>query len=211
MAQGQWGGNMDQRIFRVKINWLAAQQKCQTGFYLRDVGLNTLAPDEVADHVSTWVTAQFPALLHSSDRLISTDVENVVTRQGHSVEYNNLPGANAGQRTPTFLMVPVSLRGELRRRYGQGRMLWPVSTEDLIDGQELNAAGKSDYAGTAALLAARYIGSSLTHSMRLCNVHDAKVAYGNRPALPAMWYDVTSIRVNTLLSSIRRRKSGVGA
>lgn len=211
MATGQWGGALQERIFKITIAWIAALQRCQTGFYLRDVGLNGETPESAANHVATWVQAQFPALLHQEDRLVSVDAMNIVTKQGYAKEFANLPGANGGERTATFLMVPVSLRGEQRRRYGQGRMLWPVSSELMVNGQELSAAAKNDYIGTAQLLADRYIGNALTHDFRLVNVHDAKPQVGNRPALPASWYDVTSVRVNTLLSSLRRRKVGQGS
>ena len=66
-------------------------------------------------------------------------------------------------------------------------------------------------------LTATYVGASTGQEWILVNSHPALLAgrpNGTRPsvaAVPASWYDVTSIRLNTQVGSLRSRKQGVGS
>jgi len=212
MAQGSWGESGDRTVFRVTVRWLAAGQKCQTGFYLRDTGLlNDQDAEDVVNLVDPWVQQRFIHCLHQDDRIDTLDAENITTKVGFAKSYSGLAGAGGGVRAPNFLQVPVALKGELRRRYGSGRMLWPVAAVGWLNGQQLTDANLADFNTTAADLATRFIGSDLTLPVRLVHAHDTLPAKGARPLVPRQWYDVTSIRVSSLVSSIRRRKAGVGS
>lgn len=211
MASGEWGGAFNQRVFRATIQFERAGQKCQTGFHLRDVGINTLDAEEVATEVADWATEQFAKLLQTTDRITGIDVENLVSREGHSVSPANLIGILASTSNPSFITVSVALKGSLRRRYGSGRMLWPVASAVDVNVNQLAAAGITRFQAVIDDLLSRFVGPSITTSMHLVHLHEALPALNNRPAVPAMWYDITSARLNTTLSMLRRRRQGVGS
>ena len=210
MATGAWGEGGGQRVFRATISFTHGGQRCQTGFHLRDVGINTLDPDDVATEVGQWATTQFIKTLNAQDQVLGVDVENLVSREGHSLSYNNVAGAVGGAQIPAFLMFSVALKGSIRRRYGSGRMLWPVSNINDLNGQVLATAAVTRIAEAITDLQTRFIGPAITTSMHLVHLHEALPAGTNRPAVPATWYDITSIRLNTALSALRRRRQGVG-
>jgi len=211
MATGEWGGILDQRVFRVNILWTQALQKCQTGFHLRDVGVNTLTPEDVVDLVKPFASEQFVKLIHASGSLVGIDVVNLVTKEGASFSYQGVNGLSGGEAAPSFVTVPVSLKGGLRRRYANGRMLWPVGGEGNMQGDQLAPNGVAVAQALVDDLTSRFMGGALFSTARLVHLHGPLAARENRPAVPASWYDVSSIRVNTLLSSLRRRKVGVGS
>lgn len=211
MAQGEWGGALDRRIFRANIAFMRGGQKCQTGFFVRDAGLPTLDAEDVAESVLEFATEDFNKLLNGADRLIGVDVLNMETNEGHSISAPVAPGTANGTIAPSFMQVSVALKGSLRKRYASGRMLWPVSVVDMFDKNELTALHRAYFQTVIDALESRYIGQDVTHSMILCHVHKAKPATAKRPALPAMWYDITSVRLNATLSSVRSRRQGNGS
>lgn len=211
MATGSWGGSGDTRVFRVNVLFKKALQNCQTGFHIRDVGVNTLDPEDVADEAFTWATTQFIKTLHLVDDLIGVDVTNLATKEGFSKSASGVHGTNTGEAAPSFLMVPVSLKGSIRRRYGNGRMLWPVSSELFIAQNVLHPDGVTVFQTVIDDFVSRFMEGPLFGTMRLVHLHGPLAPLGARPAVPATWYDITSVRLNTSLSSLRRRKVGVGS
>lgn len=211
MATGEWGGAFSQRVFRATISFERASQKCQTGFHLRDVGINTLSPEDVATEVADFATEQFAKLLQTTDRITGIDVENLVSREGHSISPSNLVGILSSTSTPSFLTVAVALKGSIRRRYGSGRMLWPVASQTDVNVNQLSTDGVTRFTTVINDLLARFVGPAITTSMHLVHLHEALPALNNRPAIPATWYDITSARLNTTLSMLRRRRMGVGS
>lgn len=210
MASGPWGGALNQRVFRVNIQFTRGAQLCQTGFHVRDVGLPTLDAEEVADAVSPFVTTQFVKLLHTADQVIGLDVENLVSREGHSISYASTPGVAGGTPNPSFITLPISLKGSIRRRYGSGRMLWPVPVIEHMVGNGLHGSAQPIFAAVVADLWERLGEGGLLSTMRLVHVHDTLPVTTSRPEVPASWYDITSIRMSTRTSSLKRRKAGVG-
>jgi hypothetical protein len=211
MATGEWGGALDQRVFRVNISFTRADQRCQTGFHLRDLGINTLDPEDVANAVSPWATTQFNKILHVNDRILGVDAENLVTREGFSISYANTPGIQASTPTPGYMSVALAIKGNLRRRYGNGRMLWPVSNINHISGNSLTAPAIGTYDEVVQDLADRFLDTGVASTMKLVHLHPAIAQTPAHPAIPATWYDATSLRLNAALSSLRRRKAGVGS
>ena len=96
-------------------------------------------------------------------------------------------------------------------------MLWPVRSETHTDDELLNAAGVAAFTGVIDALTARYLGSIATTDFTLINVHGvlppraATTTRPARPEIPAMYYDVTAVRLRTALSFLRSRKAGVGS
>jgi hypothetical protein len=220
MATGPWGGLLDQRVFRVKIAFKLGQSNCQTGFHLRDVGVNTLDPADVVDLVRPWADVNFRALLKTTDSLVGVDAENLVSKEGASHSFTTTAGSMAVDATtagPSFLMVPISLKGERRTRYGQGRMLWPVVNDLHTSENAMTAAGQTLFQGAIDELAELFIGPAITTSAHMINLHELLPATRPHtgpeplPEVPATWYDVTSIRLNTTISSLRSRKVNVGS
>lgn len=211
MATGPWGGVLSQRVFRAKILFTRGGQNCQTGFHLRDVGINTLSAEDVATEVADFAVTNFRNILHSSDQIVGVDVENLVSREGHSVSPDAVMGAMAGYIAPSYLTVAVSLKGSLRRRYGSGRMLWPVSTLTNISGNTLPSDTTATMEAVIDNLESRFIGPSITTSMHLVHLHDDILDPGGAVSVPKAWYDITSIRLNRTLSALRSRKVGHGS
>lgn len=220
MARGEVGSGVTQEeALRVKIIWQVGLNQCQTGFGLRSEGLEVVDLVESLADVVAWAHTSFRTLLMDTDTLLGVDIVNVVTKEGNAHSWSNVKGTvSAGTNIlPAFLQVPVSLKSELRSKLGQGRMLWPVRSDGYLDGETLNAAGTLAYTGVIDALVAKFVGSGATSNYRMCNFHAAKDAYTNsetgytRPATPAMYYDVTTVRLNSAVSMVESRKAGRGS
>ena len=219
MARGQWGSALQEHIFRVKVSFTLGQSKCQTGFYLRDVGVNGQSAQDVAEAVQPWAQTSFRTLLASVDFVTGVDVVRLDNDEGGSVTITagqGNVGVDAAKLVPSFMMCAISLKGELRKRYGQGRMFWPVRSDEAIQGEELSTGGRTQMQTVLTALTDEFIGNALTTELHLVNAHPALPALdptpkrAGRPAVPASWYDVTAARINTLLSSVESRKVSVG-
>jgi hypothetical protein len=90
-------------------------------------------------------------------------------------------------------------------------MLWPVASETAMFGNIALPAQVVYWQSAVDDLLGLFVGNLITTDLHLVNVHRALPARSGRPALPPSWYDVTSARINTQLTSLRRRKVGVGS
>lgn len=219
MARGTWGPGGDNNLFGVRISWMQGTSTMQTGFKLRGATLTTEDADEIADAVEGWVNTSFRTILLLADRVQGIDVVNLVSREGASRSPANMTGAismAASGRAPSYIAAVVSMKGELRTRYGQGRMFWPVRSEDFSDEEQLNAAGLAAFQGVIDDLTELFTGNTVT-GYNLVNAHGiipAKAATPTspqRPEVPASWADVTSLRLNRNTTFLRSRKAGVGS
>lgn len=217
MSRGTWGGSGDIHPLAVRIQFLLGTSQCQTGFHLRDQSLTPADVQDAADDVAQFVTTNFRTIFSNEDRFIGVDVVDMTTGEGGAVSFGNTFGTIAWQntvRTPSFLTVPISLKGEIRRRYGRGGMLWPMRSESWETDNVLNAEGIAGFQGVIDAMTARYLANG---TYRMINVHGvipAKPATPTTPAraeVPPSWYDVTTIRMNTVLSFLRSRKQGQGS
>jgi hypothetical protein len=210
MAQGLWGPGENSRVFRVNLLFTREGQKCQTGFHLRDVGLTNQDESDVIDAVWPWASVQFVKFLRTTDSLLGVDVTNLVTRTGASSTQAAIAGTVNDAPAPPFLNVPVTIKGSIRRRYGNGRMFWPVPGNGFINGSVLHPTFKAWYDTAITELGSMFMGSTLTQDLHLVHLHDALPGVGARLPVPASWYDATSIRLNSTLGSLSRRKVGHG-
>lgn len=220
MARGTWGGNADIHPLKVRISFLLGTSQCQTGFTLRDRSLTPSDPQDAAEHVGVWVNDHFRTLFHNTDRMLGVDVLDMTTGEGGATSFSNLTGTSSAATTvllPSYVQCTVSLKGELRRRYGQGRMLWPCRFEDGVTQDILNPSGVTLFQGVIDSFVARYMDDGVTDTYRAINTHgaiDPRPATPTtpaRPAVPPSWYDVTTARLNTVVSFVRSRKQGVGS
>jgi len=212
MATGTWGPDSTLPLFRVTIRFTRGSQQCQTGFHLRDVGLADQSPEQVVNAVDNWVTTQFIKTLHTADHITGLDAENIITREGFAKSYTNVVGLMSDLPAPSFITVPISIKGSIRRRYGNGRMLWPVGGRAYLDGNTLTAGATTSYSDALTALAGLFIGSAVTHELLLVHLHDVLPPRGSRNTpVPATWYDATSLRLNNVTSALKRRKIGHGA
>jgi len=220
MARGTWGGGGDPSIFKVNLLFLMGTSKCQTGFKLRDVGIQDNDANEVAAEVLTQLQAPFVALLSPQDSFLGVDVLKLGTDEGGWA-----PGTmGAGQwdttvaaELPNFTSMCLNLKSEVRKRYGQGRMFLPVVNEAAVSGNTFATGSTARFDTFITAMTTHFTGDPVTHDLILVNAHGnlaARGAVGDpgyRPAVPASWYDVTSLRLNTLITSLRSRKAGVGS
>jgi hypothetical protein len=218
MADGTMGGALDQNVFKVSIGYLSQGQHCQTGFKLRDVAVNDNDAGEVNDAVQLWANGAFKALLLDSDFLEYVDVVKLFSEEGSRHDYVNNAGtraASASSILPTFLACNISLKTQRRKRYGQGRMFWPMRDDRWVDLDILNAGGIAAFQGAIDDLVARFTG--LTADLHLCNSHltiPARAATTTTPAraaIPPHWYDVDTVKLETAVTAIKSRKVGRGS
>lgn len=221
MARGTWGsGGTDIHPLSVKISFQMGTVKAQTGFKLRDASLTPSNPQSCATEVADFVTTSMRPLLDQQYQFLGVDVLDMTTGEGGAVSFANLVGThNAGDNglLPTYVQVPVSLKGELRKRYGQGRMLWPVVLEAWNDKGVLNAGGVAALQGIVDAMAGRYLGAAGSTDYVLINTHGlippkpATPTAPAQPEVPPSWYDVTTIRLGRILSFLRSRHVNVGS
>lgn len=211
MGTGAWGGNTGENVFRINILFRHGGQNCQTGFHLRDSLLQNRTPQDANEWIRPWVTTHFAKLLHTTDQIVGIDAINLTSGEGYTHSPQALMGTEPGTPAPSFLTIPISLKGSIRRRYGNGRMLWPVYNKETIEGNQIGAAGQTIVNGVITALADLAVGDPLLRNFVLCHAHKDIPAHGTRLLVPAAYYDVTSIRANYVFSSLKRRKTGVGA
>lgn len=218
MPRGTWGGIADPKVVRMKIQWQQGTSKCQTGFHLRAGTLELADAENAVSEVVDWVTVNFRTLLMDTDTLMSVDGMLLDDNTGFTHAFANVKGTiPAGtQILPGFVTAVVNAKGELRRKYGQGRMLWPVRSDGYVDGDTMSAGGQAAYQGVVTALADKFVGDPLLKEYVLVNAHAAKDAHTNvggtvRPAIPASWYDVTALQLNTSVSMLESRKAGRGS
>jgi hypothetical protein len=222
MARGTWGGTLDPNIFRATIRFTRAGQHCQTSFKLRDAVTNDNTAQEVADAVNTALTASFRGILLTTDLIEGIDVLRLGSEEGGwhplgaGVAEGQLDVSSAGQGTPAFVSANLALKSEVRKRYGQGRMFLPLVHDGWIDGNLMNATGISNYNAFLTAMTSNFTGDPVTHDLILVNAHPLLPAHlapgqpGYRAEIPASWYDVVSLRLNTTVTMLRSRKLGVG-
>jgi|KBSSwiStaDraftv2_1062776.scaffolds.fasta_scaffold135192_3 hypothetical protein len=220
MARGTWGGALDPNIFRVNILFLHGTSKCQTGFKLRDVGVQDNTAQEVAEECRTQLAGPFRDILAHTDSLLGFDVLKLGTDEGGWAPQVQQAGNNiiqAADELPHFVACNVALKSEIRKRYGQGRMFLPLIIEDQISGNVLSAQGSNAMQNFVNVMIDHFTGDPATHDLLLVNAHDVIAAVGGagngsgHPDIPRSWYDVVSLRVNSIVTSLRSRKPGVGS
>lgn len=218
MAEGEWGGALQVAPIKVKISIQTGLNVMQTGFHVRPVGLTTGDPDEVTAAVNTWCDTHLKTVLSPLDKIIGIDAVDLVSALGHSISPANMIGTanTGGVEAPSFLAMVVSLKGERRTRYGQGRMFLPMRNENWTDKEVLTGAGTIAYQAVLTGLSDVFMGND-ANGYNLVNVHGviparpATTTRPVRPEVPPMWHDVTSLRLNTVLTFLRSRKAGVGS
>ena len=219
MARGEWGGIGGRNPFKVRITWTDEVHVQQTGFHLRSAGVNVSSPAEVAAEVLDWVDEHFRTILGTNQRVLGIDVVDLVTLEGAGespAAMNGTVSVATVSGVPAALACVIGMKGELRTRYGQGRMFWPVVVESQIDGDLVNNTFKTAAESIIAEMTSLWIGNDVS-GHNLINVHGVippKAATPSRPArpeIPPMWYDVTTIRLNPAITFLRSRKAGVGS
>lgn len=217
---GSWGGTGDIHPLRVRISFTLDSVKAQTGFVLRDQSLAPSNPQDCAENVGAFVEANMRGLFYNIDRFDGVDVLDLTTGEGGGYSFNNIVGSlpnNNAEALPSYVTASIAMKGELRRRYGQGRMLMPVRAEHFSDRNVLNGAGVAAFNGFITAMQSQYMETVFsTKRYRLITVHGvippraATPTAPARPEVPPTWYNVTSLRLNSVMSFLRSRKVGVG-
>jgi len=219
MASGPWGGALNTRPLRVKVRFSLGNEQCQTGFNLRRTGASFEGLEDIATDVGEWANTNFRTILSNQDRLQSVDVVDVQSKEGAQVTFVNVAGTQntSGGKAPSILQVPVSFKSAIRARYGQGRGFWPVAIEEFTNGNVLADVGAGIFQNAITALGAKYMQGDLTGALQLINFHGPLLAGRGesggppKPAVPAMWYDVTTIRLGSVIGALRSRKQGIGS
>lgn len=220
MARGTWGGGGDPSIFKINILFLLGTSKCQTGFKVRDKLVQDNTAQEVADEARTQLLEPFRGLLAQTDSVLGFDVRKLGSDEGGwapaavGVGINNIA---LGDELPNFMCCNIQLKSEIRRRYGQGRFFLPIIIEDQVTGNVLSVQGVQAMQTFVDVVVDHFMPDDVANDLALVNAHPLLPARGApgtpgaRPEIPASWYDVTSVRVNTIVTALRSRKAGVGS
>jgi hypothetical protein len=220
MARGSWGGITDPNVFRCTIRFRLGVSKCQTRFHLRDVAFNDNSEQEVAEQMQTVLRSAFRGILSDADAIESWDAAILGQDTGYSLPETTgtgTTGHNIATEAPDFMAAVVSLKSEIRKRYGQGRMFWPIFAENMIDENVLSSVGISVLTSLVTAFTDNFTGDPVTHDLLLVNAHGLIPAHGTigtpgyHPDIPPAWYDVLSLRLNTVVTALRSRKAGVGS
>lgn len=220
MARGTWGGTLDPHIFKVNVLFLKGTSQQQWGFKLRDAVTNDNSAQEVADQVLSVIGTTFRNILTPRDSLRGVDVIQMGAEEGGWAPATTTAGTldiQQADETPDFTAAAVNLKSEIRKRYGQGRFFLPVVYEGDVSNNVINGTGVTHMNLIIDALTSNFTGDPVTHDLILVNAHPLLPARGTvggagyRPEIPASWYDVVSLRLNTLVTSLRSRKAGVGS
>jgi hypothetical protein len=220
MARGTWGGALDPNIFRCTIRFRLGVSKCQTRFHVRDVGIQGQTEQDVAEEMQTQLLTPFRGLLSDADAIESWEAAKLGGDTGYSLPETGgtgTTGHNVTTEAPDFMAAVVSLKSEIRKRYGQGRMFWPIFAENMIDENVLSTIGVNVLTTLVTAFTDHFTGDPVTHDLLMVNAHGlipqhgAPGLPGYHPEIPPSWYDVLSLRLNTVVTSLRSRKAGVGS
>lgn len=218
MAHGEIGTGVGEvRPFDVKLQWVIGASKQQWGFSLRKGTALAATPLDIANHVRDTLLAPFLFMLPSTATFTGIDVTDVLDKTGAGVSPENAVGGSAIAMGPSFLAARVNTRSELRAKWGQGGFYLPLYFEANWDGDTINAQGRALANAVLDPLISTYVGTPLTRAFVMINWH--KLLPANRPnkknqpmpLVPASYYDVVSVRMNPLVTSLRSRKQGVGS
>lgn len=218
MARGPVGAGVGAaEPLDVKITWQLGASRQQTGFSIRANAAGLATPQDAAEYITTNIAPGFTSILPNTATVVGVDVVNAVTKEGGSTSPVGLVGLNAGALGPGFLAAVVSLKGELRSRYGQGRMFLPCMMDDWVNFETIVGTGLASLNGVVDSIVENLVDIAPVDPWRLINWHPLLPAgrpngtVPTRPAVPASYYDVTSLRLNLQVTSLRSRKQGVGS
>jgi hypothetical protein len=224
MATGQWGESGSGVVYQANVFFQLGLSRCQLGFGFRNVIVTGDQSAALLAELHPWILTNFRPLLSPLDKLIGCEVVNVAAKTGVSHDYGNIGGtsdAQAASTQPSFMACTVSLKSGYRSRLGTGRFFLPVRHEGWVDGDQLSSTGNTILQGFVTAFGTTFITNGLLDGTRLANFHEAlperprtgrnASALGPLPAVPATWYDVESVRLNTIPTSLRSRRAGVGS
>lgn len=201
----------DGKVYRCGIYMTANQQQIQTGFHLRDTGLNTEAAADVVASVLDFVNDSFRTIQASGVRFDRVDAVNLHTKEFAQTELTGVIGTGSGVLGTTGMAALVSLRSAKRQRWLNGRMFWPLTPADpLVDGLIKNTV-LTTLNTVVADFTDRYVGSAFTSTFKAVVVTAPRAASPTRPALEHSWTDVEVVKVNPIATVQRRRLIGRGS
>jgi hypothetical protein len=211
---------LDPNIFRCTVRFRLGTSKCQFGFKVRDVVSNDNSEQDVAEAMQSALHDAVVGQLTTNDAVESWDAALLGGDTGYSlpeVAGGGTVGYDAAAAEPGFMAACIALKSEIRKRYGQGRLFFPLVHEGSVSGDVLSANGVSGVTAFVTAMTDNFIGSVIGHDLLLVNAHDVIPAHGQigtpgyHPEIPRQWYDVLSLRLNTVVTSLRSRKAGVGS
>ena len=222
MADAGWGGTGDTEPRKVTVSMQLGLSRVQFGFKVRNTVVGIKTDQEIAEEVQTFMGTNLRGLLGENDSLLGVDVLNMATGSGGSVSWANTKGTlNTSSNVltlPSYMCAVVTAKSSLRRRYGQGRFFLPVRLENQVDNDVLSGLGVSQLQGfLTAFQDAFVMNTDTLPGLNMINAHGVippKAATSTspaRPEVPPHWYDVTTLRLNNVVTFLRSRKAGVGS
>lgn len=219
MARGVWGGEGDPHVFQVMIRFRLGVSQCQTGFKLRDMLVQDNSEQEVADQVGAVIVPVFKGLLDVGDKVEGVDAKLLGSDTGAWFNVAAPAGTRnigAGYKISSFMAANVAMKSEIRKRYGQGRMFIPLRSQADVGDDSLTQGGLNLANAWITALTDNFMVGPEDGDLRLVTAHGVLPArgqtanYPGRAEVPASWYDVVTLRVNSITTALRSRKAGVG-
>lgn len=207
MAQGEVDAL--NRVFRVTYRMSVRNQQIQLGYHLRDVLIPNRNAENAADDSETFWNTNFKPALSNDVTLQRVEVQRVNDADYFAKEQTGNVGTLNLALQSTGFALAVTLKSPSRRRNRNGRFFWPAAgswANDTIAGGALNTINAA-----AAALVSTYTGLVIVGDWQLVVVGKAGVLDTGIPLNAKIWTDVTSIKVNPVVSSLRSRKVGIGA
>ena len=208
MADGEVG--VLNRVFRCTLSMQVRLQKIQTALHLRDIGVPNEDAESCHTHFETWMNDHFRLALSSNVSIVRLAVEEIRTKEYFAKDYTGVTGSSSYALNSTMEAVAISLKSTSRSRHANGRMFWPLLGTPQSD--QVDAGALVTFQTQAASLADRYISGTVTLDRFQLVVIGAPAPSLTTPNTnPKRWTDVTNIRVNPVVTSLRSRKVGVGS
>jgi hypothetical protein len=210
MANGPWGADGQPVPLRATVKMRLGTSNCQFGFHLRDPLNNGTALTPIAEGIATTLLPTLKLILANIDEVTSIVLTNVVTKEGVEVPQTGQTGqaGQAGATLPTFMAATIVMKSSVRARYGQGRFFLPIRGTIHMTDNVLSGGGVTAVNNFVSAFRTAYVLPVQNTAPLAINYHAALAADRPHkspaplPAVPATYYDVTSVRVNPILTAI---------
>jgi hypothetical protein len=196
------------RVFRITHKMVIRQQHMQFSYHLRDALIPNMTSEDAFNDAEAFMNASLLPAFSAQVTFERLEAERLITKEFFAKDYVNKTGAVQGAFRSTMLCTCVSLKSASRSRHRNGRMFWPAHGDlnnDVLDGPVLQG-----FTTAAAAMAAKWVGQVIVGNFNVVVVGRLAPAQVGLPFGPPFWTDVTTIRVNPIVSALRSRKVGVG-
>lgn len=196
-------------VYKFQVFMSIRGSTMQTNFHCRDVLVPNTNPESAHNEVKPWVLGAFRNQLGRNIQITRFATTRLNDGEYFQEDFTATPGLYNVDTTSSMLALSVALKSNSRSRRANGRMFWPYAGPPEADRAQQGTIDSMNLA--AADLLTRFGGLIVVGQMKIVVVGQNPLQVPNGPALPKQWTDVTAIRVNPVVTSLRSRRAGVGS